>query len=63
MQNGGSCFLPKRMADPLIALGKLALIPDSLEFNLPAYAVYPDNIDTEVHQQAIQILHDLINYK
>ncbi len=63
MQNGGSCFLPKRMADPLTASGKLALIPDSPEFNLPAYAVYPDNIDTEVHQQAIQILHDLINYK
>ncbi|GAA0406847.1 LysR family transcriptional regulator [Cocleimonas flava] len=83
IQNGGSCFLPKRMAEPLIASGTLALIPDSPEFNLPAYVVYPENVtaveknaenkggnvgesegeskeDKSVHQQAIQILHQLI---
>ncbi len=73
IQNGGSCFLPKRMAEPLVASGKLSLIPNSPEFKLPAYAVYPDYMDTQkvtdnennketnVHQQALQILHELIN--
>lgn len=51
LANGGSCFLPIRMAAPLIQSGKLHLVPDSPEFKLPAYMVYPNDHDSAVLQQ------------
>jgi len=60
MNNGGSCFLPKRMADQLIAERKLFLIPDSPHFRLPAYVVYSSNMEAEELQQALEILRELI---
>jgi DNA-binding transcriptional LysR family regulator len=60
LNNGGSCFLPKRMADPLIASKTLYLIPDAPHFNLPAYVVFSSNTDSEELQQALDILRQLI---
>lgn len=63
VKNGGSCFLPKRMADQLTINSKLALIPDSPNFRLPAYVVYPDHTETKDIHQAIDILCQLIAEK
>lgn len=48
ISNGGSCFVPIRMAEPLINAGKLFLMPDSPKFKLPTYMVYQLNSDSSV---------------
>ncbi|WMP18751.1 LysR family transcriptional regulator [Thiothrix lacustris] len=60
LKNGGSCFLPQRMANQLIADGKLSVIPDSPSFRLPTYAIYPTNMETGECQQALTALRELI---
>jgi len=60
LRNGGSCFLPQRMANQLVASGQLKLITGSPQFRLPAYVVYPTNSDTDECQQAVEILHGLM---
>lgn len=51
--NGGSCFLPVRMAEPMLAAGKLFPVPDSPRFNLPAYMVFPRDSDSMVMEQVL----------
>ena len=53
LSNGGSCFLPMRMARPLIEQGTLFQVPDSPQFQLPAYAVFPRDHDSTVLAQAL----------
>jgi DNA-binding transcriptional LysR family regulator len=55
ISNGGSCFLPMRIAEPLIQAGKLFHVPDSLQFRLPAYMVFPRDSDSLVLQQVLNI--------
>lgn len=59
-QNGGSCFLPKRMADKLIAEGKLFAIPQGPQIQNPSYAVYPLKAESEDHQKAVDLLRVII---
>lgn len=56
LTNGGSCFLPKRMADEMVATGKLGIVPNSPQFRLPAYVIFPTHTETEACQQAVAIL-------
>jgi DNA-binding transcriptional LysR family regulator len=56
ISNGGSCFVPVRMAEPLIRTGQLYHMPDSPEFKLPAYMVYPLNSDSAVLEQILDSL-------
>ena len=51
--NGGSCFVPIRMAEGFIDTGRLFVVPDSPEFKLPAYMVYPRESEAEVVSQAL----------
>jgi DNA-binding transcriptional LysR family regulator len=60
LKNGGSCFLPQRMADQLVAAGKLSFIPDSPRFRLPTYVIYPTNMETGECQQALTALRELV---
>jgi DNA-binding transcriptional LysR family regulator len=60
LENGGSCFLPKRMADQVTATGKLGLVADSPRFRLPAYVIYPTSACTEACEQAVAILRELV---
>lgn len=60
LANGGSCFLPKRMADALTASGKLGIVPDSPQFRLPAYVIYPSDSGREECQQAVSILRAVV---
>jgi len=56
LSNGGSCFLPIRMAEPLIQAKKLFHVPGSLKFRLPAYMVFPRDSDSLVLQQVVDSL-------
>jgi len=40
LHNGGSCFLPLRMAEPFIDAGRLNRVPHSPQYLQPVYAVY-----------------------
>jgi len=54
--NGGSCFVPVRMAEPLIRAGQLFHMPDSPQFKLPTYMVYAQNSDSIVLEQVLDSL-------
>ncbi len=57
--NGGSCFLPLRMAQPYIDSGSLFRVHGSPEFVHPAYMVYPRDSDNTVMSQALQLLREM----
>ncbi|WP_150047224.1 MULTISPECIES: LysR family transcriptional regulator [Methylomonas] len=52
--NGGSCFLPIRLAEPWLAAGKLFLLQDGAGFRLPAYMVSQRDGDAEVLTPILQ---------
>lgn len=56
IRNGGSCFVPLRMAEPLIQAGELFRMPNSPQFKLPAYMVFPRNSDSLVLEQVLNSL-------
>jgi DNA-binding transcriptional LysR family regulator len=59
LNNGGSCFLPIRIAEPLIQAEKLFYVPGSPQFKLPAYMVFPRDSDSVVLQQVLDSLRSL----
>jgi DNA-binding transcriptional LysR family regulator len=59
LANGGSCFLPIRMAQPFIDDGRLFQVSDGPEFVLPAYMVFPREADSEVQRLALHGLREL----
>jgi DNA-binding transcriptional LysR family regulator len=56
LSNGGSCFVPVRMAEPLIRAGQLFHMPDSPQFKLPTYMVYSHHSDSIVLEQVLDSL-------
>ncbi|MGZ4958095.1 MAG: LysR family transcriptional regulator [Methylomonas sp.] len=54
--NGGSCFLPIRIAEPLIKAQKLFQVAGSPQFKLPAYMVSVRDSDSEILQQVLEQL-------
>jgi len=56
MSNGGSCFVPIRMAEPLLNTGQIFQVPDSPQFKLPTYMVYQHNSDSTVLEQVLDSL-------
>ncbi|MDI1232560.1 MAG: LysR family transcriptional regulator [Methylobacter sp.] len=59
LSNGGSGFLPIRIAEPLIKSQKLFHVPDSPQFKLPAYMVSPRDSDSIILQQVLDHLRSL----
>nr|MBS0019261.1 LysR family transcriptional regulator [Gammaproteobacteria bacterium] len=59
LANGGSCFLPIRMARSLIDDGRLFQVAEGPEFAHPAYMVFPRASDSEVLRQAVEGLREL----
>ena len=59
MANGGSCFLPIRMARSLIQEGRLYQVSSAPEFPHPAYMVFPREATSESLQQAIALLREV----
>jgi len=58
LANGGSCFLPARMAEPFIASGRLYRVAGSPVYAHPAYMVYPRE-GGAVLEQALSGLREL----
>ena len=59
LANGGSCFVPERMAAPRIAAGELFIPPRSPRLRLPAYVVFAPDSESPMLQPAIEGLRDL----
>ena len=59
LANGGSCFLPIRMARPLIDDGRLFQVSSGPELVHPAYMVFPRQADSEVLRQSVHGLREL----
>lgn len=59
LANGGSCFLPVRMARSLIHSGHLYQVPTAPTFAHPAYMVFPRESDSEVLQKSVEGLREL----
>lgn len=59
LHNGGSCFLPARMAAPFIAAGQLYRVAGSPRYVHPAYMVYPRESDNPVLSQAVAGMREL----
>lgn len=60
LSNGGSCFLPARMAEPYMVSGSLFRVKGSPEYNHPAYLVYPRKTDHTEMEQALRLLRELV---
>lgn len=59
LSNGGACYLPARMAEPLIAVGRLYAVADAPRYPHPAYMVYPKAFDNPVISLALEGLRSL----
>lgn len=59
LENGGSCFLPARMAASFISAGRLHRVPGAPKYIHPAYMVYPRDSDNPVMEQAVAGLREL----
>ena len=59
LDQGGSCYLPERMAAPLISAGRLHAVAGAPRHGLPAYAVYPKETENPVLADALAGLRAL----
>ena len=59
LANGGACYLPARMAEPLIAAGRLYAVADAPRYPLPTYLVYPKEFANPVMPIALDGLRAL----
>jgi DNA-binding transcriptional LysR family regulator len=60
LANGGSCFLPLRMAQPLIDAGRLFKVSSGPEFAHPTYMVFSREADSEVLRLALRGLRERV---
>jgi DNA-binding transcriptional LysR family regulator len=59
LENGGSCFIPERMALPYVEAGRLFLAEGGPRFRLPAYVVYPLERRSDAVLMALEVLRQL----
>ncbi|MGE5155592.1 MAG: LysR family transcriptional regulator [Bdellovibrio bacteriovorus] len=59
LANGGACYLPLRLARPLIQAGRLFQVTEAPELPLPAYMVFPRRTESEVLRLAVEGLREL----
>lgn len=59
LSNGGACYLPARMAEPLIAVGRLYAVTGAPRYPHPTYMVYPKAFDNPVISLALEGLRSL----
>ena len=59
LTNGGTCYLPARMAKPLIESGRLYVVTDVPRYPLSVYMVYAKETDNPVIRQALDGLRML----
>jgi len=59
LANGGACFLPQRMAEPLLVTGRLFRVATAPELTHPAYMLFPRRIDDDILPCALEGLRRL----
>ena len=59
LANGGSCFLPVRIARSFIQAGRLYQVASAPEFSHPAYMVFSREADSEVLEKSVEGLREL----
>ena len=59
LTNGGTCYLPARMAAPLISAGRLYAVAGAPRYPHPTYMVYPKEFDNPVMPLALDGLRAL----
>jgi DNA-binding transcriptional LysR family regulator len=59
LAGGGTCFLPRRMAAPLAAAGRLHLVVEAPAYAHPADMVFPRQIEDDVLPSALERLRRL----
>ena len=59
LANGGTCYLPERMAEPLISIGRLHAMLGAPRYTHPTYMAYPKEHDNPVIPQALEGLRSL----
>jgi DNA-binding transcriptional LysR family regulator len=59
LAQGGSCYLPDRIAKPLVASGQLHHVKGAPEFSMPAYMVFPKSSESEDMQLILEIIRDM----
>jgi DNA-binding transcriptional LysR family regulator len=59
LSNGGSCYIPVRMAEPLLTAGRLHVVHGAPRYALPAYAVYQKETDNPAVPEALEGLRAL----
>jgi len=62
LTNGGSCFLPARMAEPFVSAGHLHRVQDSPQYVHPAYMVYSRDSNSPELEQALNGLRELATH-
>lgn len=60
LANGGACYLPERMAAPLVAAGRLHPVAGAPRFPHPTYLVYPRETDNPVVELALEGLRRVV---
>lgn len=60
LANGGTCFVPERVAAPYLRSGSLFQASAGPRFQLPAYAVYPLESESPVLESALDTLRAVI---
>lgn len=60
LTNGGSCFLPERMAAPFIEAKRLFRVPNSLQFKLPAYLVFSQDGNADILSLALDSFRSFV---
>ncbi|MGD9409523.1 LysR family transcriptional regulator [Thiohalocapsa sp.] len=58
-ESRGTCFLPQRMAEPLVAAGRLFQVAEAPAYAQPAYMVFPRQIDDDILPPALEGLRRL----
>ncbi len=60
LANGGTCFVPERVAVSYLRSGYLQQVLDSPTLRLPAYVVYPAETESDVVTTALGVLRGLV---
>jgi len=60
LANGGTCFVPERVAAGYLRNGSLRRVADSPSLRLPAYVVYPTETESDVVGTALTLLHEIV---
>ncbi len=60
LANGGTCFVPERVAVSYLRGGCLQQVLDSPTLRLPAYVVYPTETESDVVATALGVLRGLV---